>query len=367
MKSIEVDPWLDKWGRRVCENPAPWIKFGKVENFFLKDQLSEQEIVEPIFITGLARSGSTILLTMLHEHPDNASFSYQDFPFLHIHWFWTQFLRFSPRNQTAQERAHKDRILVTPESPEAMEEVLWMHFFPNLHSEMISHIKDRSFHCADFENYYLPTIKKVLFTHSAKRYLCKANYHITRIGYLSKLYPGARFIIPIRNPITHIQSLMKQHTLFSEAQNHDRRILNHFERVGHFEFGLGRAAINTGDPKDSMQINAYWKNEENIAGYALQWKLIYDYVYSLTQDPQLRDSILVVKYEDLCSGSTDQIQKIFDHLHLPNSETIIEKYKHELSLPTYYKHHFQKDEMETIRSFTEETAKKFGYLTMEQT
>ena len=40
------------------------------------------------------------------------------------------------------ERAHKDRILVTPDSPEAMEEVLWMRFFPAVHDEAASQVLD---------------------------------------------------------------------------------------------------------------------------------------------------------------------------------------------------------------------------------
>lgn len=250
---MEVCPWLDKWGRRVSNHPQHWIRLGKFESLLLSGQLEEQPIVEPIFVTGLARSGSTIVLEILNQHPATKSFSYQDFPFVHIPWFWSKFLTFTPRSHQLVERAHKDRIMITPESPEAMEEMIWMHFFPRLHDENVSHLKNPHFDNEEFKRYYTSTIKKILLSYQAERYLSKGNYNVTRVGYILDMFPDARIIIPIRHPVSHIKSLIKQHELFVTAQKKDHKVLEHLQRVGHFEFGLGRKAVNTGHIEDSQK------------------------------------------------------------------------------------------------------------------
>ena len=38
------------------------------------------------------------------------------------------------KKESAVERAHGDRLMITPSSPEAMEEPIWMHFFDNAHN-----------------------------------------------------------------------------------------------------------------------------------------------------------------------------------------------------------------------------------------
>ena len=52
------------------------------------------------------------------------------------------------------ERAHKDRILVTPDSPEAIEEVLWMRFFPRAHDTGTVQVLDAATSNPAFERFY---------------------------------------------------------------------------------------------------------------------------------------------------------------------------------------------------------------------
>ena len=65
-----------------------------------------------------------------------------------------------------------------------------------------------------FEEFYCNHIRKILLSQGGTRYLAKANYNISRMKYLSKLYPEARFVILVRDPPEHIASLIKQHRLF---------------------------------------------------------------------------------------------------------------------------------------------------------
>src|SRR5690606_13322516 len=132
--AMEVDPWTDRLGGLVERWPRLWTRLGNWETRLLEERITGVEVRRPIYIAGLARSGSTILLELLACHPETVTHRYRDFPLVATPWAWNWFLdRAGAREQVARERAHRDRIAVTPESPEAFEEVIWMAFFPGLH------------------------------------------------------------------------------------------------------------------------------------------------------------------------------------------------------------------------------------------
>src|SRR5690606_3297213 len=102
----------------------------------LRERLDPLPADRPVYVSGLARSGSTILLELLARHPELVTHRYRDFPLVLTPHAWNWFVdRAGRADHVAKERAHRDRIKVTPESPEAFEEVLWMAFFPQLHSQ----------------------------------------------------------------------------------------------------------------------------------------------------------------------------------------------------------------------------------------
>ena len=109
------------------------------ETRYLDAKLATVRIERPVFITGLARAGTTLLLELLASIKGVATHRYRDFPFLMIPYFWNRCLDWFPVDQQPVERAHKDRIFVTRENPEAMEEPLWHTFFPHVHSNTSLH------------------------------------------------------------------------------------------------------------------------------------------------------------------------------------------------------------------------------------
>jgi hypothetical protein len=80
-----------------------------------------------VFVAGLARSGSTILLNALYESNNFASLSYQDMPFVLAPNLWSK-INLINEETNLIERAHGDGIKVSSKSPEAFEEVFWMTF-----------------------------------------------------------------------------------------------------------------------------------------------------------------------------------------------------------------------------------------------
>ena len=88
---------------------------------------SSSETGNHIFIAGLARAGTTILLNALYESNIFASISYADMPFVLAPNLWSK-ISFKKKDLKLKERAHGDGIKVSTDSPEAFEEVFWKTF-----------------------------------------------------------------------------------------------------------------------------------------------------------------------------------------------------------------------------------------------
>src|SRR5437660_12798063 len=94
-----------------------------------------------------------------------------------------------------RERAHRDKVLISPESPDAVEEMLWMAFFPRCHDPSVSNqLTAESSHPA-FETFYRAHLGKLQLAERATRYVAKANYHVARLAYLVRLFPDAKIIL----------------------------------------------------------------------------------------------------------------------------------------------------------------------------
>ena len=318
-----------------------------IETRMLKGSIADIPIDRPIFICGLARAGTTILLELLAQHPDTGTFRYQDYPFPMLPTWWDK-MNWA-RNITPVERSHKDGITVTPESPEAMEEMIWMHFFPDCHDPKISNVLEDADAAPEFSDFYRAMITKLLHARGRARYLAKNNYNITRLKFLAKEFPTARFVVPVRDPIWHVASLMKQHALFS---NSDSRARAYLRRAGHFEFGPDRRPINVGDGL-ADEIISLWEQDKEVEGWAKYWASMNGYLRkTLDGDTDLADRVLIVRYEDLCQSPKDGLRQIFEHVDLGVAGEFIERLAERLQAPRYYEPGFSEEEVLMIRELT---------------
>ncbi|MCT7373693.1 sulfotransferase family protein [Chelativorans salis] len=357
----EIDPWTHRVGGLIERYPRFWIGLGDRETRLMEERIEKVSVDRPIYIAGLARSGSTILLELLARHPDTASHRYRDFPLVLTPWLWNWFVdRAGNQQREAAERAHRDRIKVTPESPEAFEEVIWMAFFQDLHDASTGIAFDKNAHHPRFETFYRDHIRKLLALRGASRYLSKGNYNVTRLGYLKKLFPDARFVVPIRDPVWHVASLMKQHRLFASWESEDQRVRAHMRRSGHFEFGLDRRPANVGDGQAAAEIAQLWDDGDEVAGWAAHWASVYGYVASQLEDPELAAATLVVRYEDLCNNPAATLAAILDHCALAD-DGLTEAARAMISAPTYYEPSFTEADRQAISDRTGAVARLFGY------
>ena len=315
---LSVPRWTDFLSGLQARHPRSWIMIGNLESRMLADRLADVPIAKPIWVTGLARAGTTILLELLARHPDLASHRYRDFPPVLTPWCWNWFVdRAGAQEQAASERAHGDGILVTPESPEAFEEVLWMAFFPHVHEPSENAALSARTKNDGFEAFLRDHIRKILLIRGGKRYLAKANYNVTRLGYLLALFPDAKFVVPFREPAAHIVSLARQHARFSSEHERDDRLRRHMSRSGHFEFGLDRRPINRGDDRTTRRILDAWNEGREIEGWALYWNDIHGYIADLLESSEaLRRATLLVDYDRFCSEPEETMRRLMAHAEL---------------------------------------------------
>jgi hypothetical protein len=356
-----VPPLVDVLGAWVHEHRPFWLWLGRVESGLLADRLPSVPVTMPVYVCGLARSGSTLLHEIVAAHPRVATHRVKDYPLVYTPYWWRRATA-GLRPAAPRERAHQDRVMITSDSPEAVEEMVWTAFFPRCHDPAVSNLLGAADRRPAFEEFYNNHIRKLLLAEGATRYLAKANYHVARLPYLRRLFPDAKFVVPVREPAGHITSLMRQHRWFSDGHRRYPRSLAYMRRSGHFEFGLDRRPMNLGDGARVRAILDLWARGAEVRGWARYWDMVYAYLHRLlASDAPVRGAAIVVRYEDVCDAPAENIRRVMDHCALPDVGAIIDKFAPGISRPEYYKQSFTPAELAAIREETAETANRWGY------
>jgi len=357
---VDVPAGLHLQSRFFAATSKLWYQLGRLESAVLSDELERVEIRKPVYVSGLARSGTTILTEMLEKHPDLTSHRYSDFPNIWTPYWRNYLLQKTRREQPAtRERAHQDRIQVSNDSPEAVEEVLWMHFFPKCHTETQPNTLGRQVSNPAFEDFYRDHIRKLLLVRNRRRYLAKGNYNLGRFLYIQKLFPDARFLIPCRNPLNHIASLVKQHRFFHQADAVDPRVSLQLALSGHFEFGARRIAVHFGDDDRHRAITGAWSDGREVEGWAMYWAQTYGFLLDQARShPEFARASLFFSYEDLCTDPGATIDLITEHCELEQAafQATRRYYCQNLSLPEYYEPDFTSAEADIIRQICDPVA-----------
>lgn len=355
---MEVSAFDHFLGGIMERHPGLMQRLGNLETRWYREQVDAQKIRAPIYISGLARSGSTLLLELVNAHPEVVSHRYRDFPLVHLPVWWSWFLDLAgSSDKQLIERAHKDGIMVNPDSPEAMEEVLWMSFFDTLHDTRVDNLLTADDRDAAFDDFYRDHIRKLLFLRGGQRYLAKGNYNISRIEYLCSLFPDAKMIIPVRDPVWHIASLLKQHKLFQEAESSDMRVKDYMRRVGHFEFGLDLRPLNFGDGEASARIGELMQKGE-LEGWVRYWDAVYGYLVTLLEKkPELAKNLKIIDYNSLCESPAEILQGMYAFCELQVQENVLEQQAAGIRKPGYYQPEFSSGERAMIERLTTGTIK----------
>ncbi len=244
------------------------------------------ETGDHVFITGLARSGTTILLNALYKSNIFASLSYADMPFVLAPNLWSK-ISFNKKNSEVKERAHGDGIKVSTESPEAFEEVFWKTFAEENDNELAEK--------------YRVYVGNILYKYKKERYLSKNNQNIKRVELINSIFSNSKILIPFREPIQHAYSLLTQHKKFIDDAKNDKFISKYMKWIGHTEFGPNYIPI--------QNQNLNFDNDLEINHWIEQWYLTYKNAF---QSLKNKKNIYFISYEKLCSTKDYwyKIQKI---------------------------------------------------------
>lgn len=190
-----------------------------------------------VFVAGLARAGTTVLMRRFHGQGVFRALTYRDMPFVLAPNLWRRVAALSQRTRPAAQRAHGDRILVDLDSPEGLDEVFWRVFDGPRYitrTHLLPHDPD-----AETLDQYVRYVGAILRAgpQPATRYLSKTNTSILRLPALRRAFPRALLLVPFRAPLAQAASLHRQHHLFQEAQARDPFIRTYMSWLGHHEFG----------------------------------------------------------------------------------------------------------------------------------
>ena len=221
----------------------------EIEKLIHLKRINSNKIVgkKHLFISGLPRSGTTILLNYLYSSNDYASLTYRDMPFITAINIFSKISRLS--NYEKKPRIHNDGIFYNLDSPEALDEVFFQLFDKDqLKEELVNYVS------------------LILLKYKKEQYLSKNNFNYQRVDLIKKTFPNSIFLIPFRDPLQQSYSLLKQHLNFIKLQNNDTFILKYMNYLGHIEFGKNHKSWN------KPQL---FNNTLNINYWLEQWKIFY--------------------------------------------------------------------------------------------
>ena len=223
MAEAEAPDWtrysgLEKFLHRIAfATPGMPRIFGQLDQDIFAPKVLPEMTGPPVFVTGLPRAGTTLLLELLVASGAFASFTYRHMPFVLAPCMWRRLIGRYRQEGQAVERSHGDGMEISFDSPEAFEEVLWLAF----------HKKDyvRPDHLIAMDRLTAHLELPVFLIDVARRlmaadglgslcYLSKNNANIGRLETVMRMFPQGRMLICLRDPVAHARSLQRQHQRF---------------------------------------------------------------------------------------------------------------------------------------------------------
>ena len=207
-----------------------------------------------VFVTGLPRAGTTLMLELLHATGEFGTYTYRIMPFILAPLLWSKLSRSFRKAGTKKERAHGDGMDISFDSPEAFEEVVWLtHMADKIVQGKWLATMSADDITEEFRGAVRDSVRKILMlTEHVEpgmgrlRYLSKKNANISRLDAIQKVFPTSSILVLFRHPLAHIGSLAKQHEQFLQVHASDAFSRQYMRWIGHYEFGENFKPINFG-------------------------------------------------------------------------------------------------------------------------
>ncbi len=256
-----------------------------------------------LFVAGLARAGTTVLMRTLYENGKFTSLTYRDMPFILAPNLWRKIAGFSRQDTEMKERAHGDGLKINYDSPEALEEVFWRTFCGS------DYIKKNGLIPMTADNEILDKFKAfvglILNNSPDNCYLSKNNNNILRLDSIARAFPNALIIVPFRDPLQQAFSLLNQHKKFLKKHSDDAFAKKYMTWLAHHEFGAGhRPFLFDG-------TNEGEKNTQDLSYWLTIWINTYSYLMN-----NLPPQAVFLSYENLCDKTELVWEKLSKQINL---------------------------------------------------
>ncbi len=263
-------------------------------------------VFKNVFISGLARSGTTALLNNLNTIEGFSSLKYFNLPFIFLPKFSCFINSRNKKNLELVERAHSDKIYINLNSPEAFDEIFWKFQLKNSYIDTnclnINLLKKN-----DFDDFKIfighQLLKNQNQANIIPTYLSKNNNNILRIKSILEYLPKSLNVFMFRDPLQHAFSLKNQHFKFVKKQNEEIFVLDYFNLLGHHEFGNGHKYFNLGNENLNNKIEK--SSIASIDYWLLIWLNYYTYLASLESE-----NIMLINYTHFCDNPTIYVESI---------------------------------------------------------
>lgn len=248
--------------------------------FGLECLIKRRRLKQPrahVYVSGLARSGSTSLMQYLAQLPGYRSLSYRNMPLIFMPQTGLKLV--SKEKGSEQERSHQDGMTHSLDTHEALEEPFWLHFCGG------DYVKDDQLVRHEIPPKVHDKYKKFrALTAHGQVYLAKNNNHLLRASSLHDLDTRqglvTRTIIPFRAPLAQAKSLLRQHQSLSNMQQSDNFFLDYMDFLGHYEFGIH---IKTSTLETDSSLKPPQQSPTTVEYWLDVWNQFYEKAYDLYQ------------------------------------------------------------------------------------
>lgn len=260
-----------------------------------------------VYVSGLARAGTTVLMQYLAQMPRFECLSYKNLPFLFLPKTWIKLT--SNKKGQKKERFHKDGIMHSVETNEALEEPFWRNYIGADYikrESLVSHSMN--------QDIYLKYHSFRKLVAGEKIYLAKNNNHLLRAQSLHQLDSkngiDTQTIIPFREPYSQAQSLLNQHQLLSRFSE-DEFVYDYMALLVHHDFGK----FHKVPVFDNNTYQSQLPENKNSIEYWLEiWYLFYSKALTLFSEDE---KFHFFCYEKFCENPGESISIILSTLDVP--------------------------------------------------